>query len=110
VFGARVEEGVAGFGFSMLSSVGRAGGLRACTLDDLRLPSLGRDVGFFRIVRTPWADGSDDGWVVELLCPSLLTLGDADGGLQRASCKIFVTLCGKTLQKLVWFGSQSNVR
>ena len=82
----------------------------ALTLDDLRLPSLGRDEGFFRIERTPWADGSDDFWVVGLVCSSLLTLVDAGGCLQRTSCKIFATLCGKTLQRSVWFDSQSNVR
>lgn len=71
MFGARVEEGGAtGLKVSLLSSVGRAGRSGSCTLDDLRLPSLGRDEGFFRIERTPWVGGLDDFWVVELVCSS----------------------------------------
>lgn len=99
MFAARVEEGgPTGLRISLLSPKGRAGRSGSCILDDLRLPSLGRDEDFFRIDRIPWVDGSDDFWVVELVCLSLLTLVVAEGCLQRTSCKIFATLCGKTLQ------------
>lgn len=77
----------------ILSSVG--GTVGRCTLDDLRLLSLGRNEGLLKMERTPWADGLDAFRVVgfmDSLLLSTFSVVDAIGCLQRTWCNIFVTL------------------
>lgn len=84
----------------LLCSVGEevAGYSGICTRDDLRLPNLGREDGFFKIERTPWAeDVLGDAWAVELVCSLLLMSVDVVDCLQKASCKSLAILCGKML-------------